>query len=144
MAPGATPERLTPEAARDFLRANHDAVLATFRADGRPQLSPVSAGVDGEGRVIVSTPGTTAKAGNLRRDPRVAVCAVTAGFYGGWVQVEGAAEIVEQPESVELLVDYYRRLSGEHPDWDEFRVAMVAERRVLVRFAIERCSGRLG
>jgi PPOX class probable F420-dependent enzyme len=135
--------RLTPEAARDFLRANHRAVLATFRSDGRPQLSPVGAGVDAAGRVIVSTPGTTAKARNLRRDPRVSVCAFSDGFYGGWVQVEGTAEIVEQPESVELLVDYYRRLAGEHPDWDEFRAAMVDEGRVLVRFTIERCSGLL-
>lgn len=74
----------------------------------------------------------------------MSVCAFTGAFYGGWVQVEGTAEIVEQPESVELLVDYYRRLSGEHPDWDEFRTAMVDEGRVLVRFEIERCSGMLG
>ena len=132
---------MTPEAARDFLRTNHRAVLATFRSDGRPQLSPVGAGVDGEGRVIVSTPGSTAKARNLRRDPRVSVCGFADSFYGGWVQVEGTAEVVEQPESVELLVDYYRRLAGEHPDWDEFRAAMVDEGRVLLRFAIERCSG---
>ena len=132
------------EAAREFLRTNHHAVLATFRADGRPQLTPVAAGVDAEGRVIVSTPETTAKARNLRRDPRVSLCAFTGGFYGGWVQVEGVAEIVERPEAVELLVDYYRRLSGEHPDWDDYRAAMVAERRVLVRFAIDRATGLLG
>jgi PPOX class probable F420-dependent enzyme len=133
-----------PEAAREFLRTNHRAVLATVRADGRPQMSPVGAGVDAEGRVIVSTPETTAKARNLRRDPRVSVCAFADDFYSGWVQVEGRAEIVERPEAVELLVDYYRRLSGEHPDWDEYRAAMVDERRVLVRFAIDRATGLVG
>jgi len=133
-----------PEAAREFLRTHHRAVLATLRADGRPQMTPVGAGVDAEGRVIVSTPETTAKARNLRRDPRVTVCAFADDFYGGWVQVEGTAEIVEQPAAVELLVDYYRRLAGEHPDWDEYRAAMVAERRVLVRFAIDRATGLVG
>jgi len=132
---------VTPEQARDFLQANHRAVLSTLRRDGRPQLSPVGATVDAEGRVIVSTPETTAKARNLRRDPRVSLCAFSDGFYGPWVQVEGTAELVERPEAVELLVDYYRRISGEHPDWDDYRRAMVADRRVLVRFAIERTSG---
>ena len=132
---------MTPEQARDFLRTNHRGVLSTARHDGRPQLSPVAATVDDAGRVIVSTPETTAKARNLRRDPRVSLCAFTEGFYGPWVQVEGSAEIVERPEAVELLVDYYRRISGEHPDWDEYQRAMVEDRRVLVRFAIERASG---
>ncbi len=126
------------------MRSNHHAVLATLRADGRPQMTPVGAGVDAEGRVIVSTPETTAKARNLRRDPRVSLCAISDQFYGGWVQVEGTAEIVERPAAVELLVDYYRRLSGEHPDWDEYRAAMVDERRVLVRFAIDRATGLVG
>ena len=132
---------MTPEQARDFLRVHHRAVLSTLRRDGRPQLSPVAATLDEDGRVIVSTPETTAKARNLRRDPRVSLCVFSDGFYGPWVQVEGSAEIVERPEAVELLVDYYRRISGEHPDWDEYRRAMVQDRRVLVRFAIERASG---
>lgn len=135
---------MTPDQARDFLRANHRAVLSTLRSDGRPQLSPVGAGIDGQGRVIVSTTETTAKARHLRRDPRVALCGLTDGFYGGWVQVEGTAEIVERPEAVELLVDYYRRIAGEHPDWDDYRRAMVEEGRVLVRFEIERASGIAG
>ena len=135
---------MPPEAARAFLSTHHHAVLSTLRADGRPQLTPVAAGVDAQGRVIVSTPETTAKARNLRRDPRVSLCAFADEFYGGWVQVEGTAEIVERPAAVELLVDYYRRLSGEHPDWDEYRAAMVAERRVLVRFAIDRAVGLVG
>ena len=132
---------MTPDEAGDFLRAQHRGVLSTFRSDGRPQLSPVGAGLDAEGRVIVSTSETTAKARNLRRDPRVTLCAFTEQFYGPWVQVEGTAEIVERPEAVELLVDYYRRLSGEHPDWDDYRRAMEDDERVLVRFRIERASG---
>lgn len=132
---------MTPDQARDFLQVNHRAVLSTLRRDGRPQLSPVTAAVDDEGRVIVSTPETTAKARNLRRDPRVSLCAFSDGFYGPWVQVEGTVEIVERPEAVKLLVDYYRRISGEHPDWDDYRLAMVEDRRVLVRFPIDRASG---
>jgi len=132
---------VTPDQARDFLHEHHRAVLTTMRSDGRPQLSPVAAGVDAEGRVIVSTPETTAKARNLRRDPRVALCAFTDGFYGRWAQVEGTAEVVERPEAVELLVDYYRLISGEHPDWEDYRRAMVEDQRVLVRFEIQRASG---
>jgi PPOX class probable F420-dependent enzyme len=89
----------------------------------------------------VSTPGTTAKANNLRRDPHISLIIMTEGWYGPWVQVDGTAEIVEQPDSVEPLVDYYRRISGEHPDWDEYRQAMRDEQRVLVRFEIEHASG---
>ena len=131
---------MTAEEARAFLREHHNAVLATFRRDGRPQMSPVGATVDEQGRVIVSTQGPSAKARNLRRDPRVSLVALNRGFYGDWVQVEGTAEIVEQPESIELLVDYYRRMAGEHDNWDEYRAAMVAEQRVLVRFEIERAG----
>ena len=132
---------MTPDEAREFLRDNHRAVMSTVRRNGRPQMSLVAAGVDAEGRVIVSTPGTTAKANNLRRDPHVSLIVMTEGWYGPWVQVDGTAEIVEQPDSVEPLVDYYRRISGEHPDWDEYRQAMRDEQRVLVRFEIEHASG---
>jgi PPOX class probable F420-dependent enzyme len=126
--------------ALEFLRDNPRAVMSTVRSDGRPQMSPVLAGVDAEDRVIVSTPGRSAKARNLRRDPRVALCVLTKGFFGQWVQVEGEAEVVEQPESIELLVDYYHRLNGEHDDWDEYRQAMVDEGRVLLRFEVARVS----
>jgi PPOX class probable F420-dependent enzyme len=131
---------MTPDQARAFLRDNHNAVLATFRRDGRPQLSPVGATVDEQGRVIVSTRQTAMKTRNLRRDPRISVIVMNRGFYGDWVQVEGIAEIVEQPEAIELLVDYYRRMTGEHDDWDEYRAAMVQEQRVVVRFEIERAG----
>ena len=131
---------MTPDEARVFLRSQHHAVLATTRSDGRPQLSPVLAAVDDAGRVVVSTRETAVKARNVRRDPHVSLCVFPDGFYGDWLQVEGTAEVVELPAAMEPLVDYYRRISGEHPDWDDYRRAMTAERRVLLRFEIERAG----
>ncbi len=131
---------MTPEGARAFVRAHHRAVLATYRRDGRPQLVPVLAGVDDEDRIEISTPGASAKVTNIRRDPRIALCLLSPAFFGDWGQVEGTAEIVEHAEALDPLVDYYRRISGEHPDWDEYRAAMRAEQRVLIRFAIERAG----
>lgn len=127
-------------AAQEFLRTNHRAVLATTRADGRAQLSPVTAAVDDAGRVIISTRETAIKVKHLRRDPHAALAVLNDGFFGDWVQVEGTAEIVALPDAMDLLVDYYRRVSGEHPDWAEYRQAMTDQRRVLVRFAIERAG----
>ena len=128
------------KAAQEYLQTNHHAVMATFRKDGRPALSPITAGVDPQGRVIVSTRETAMKVKHLRRDPRVAMTAFTDRFYGDFVQVEGTAEIVELPEAMELLVEYYRGISGEHPDWDDYRAAMVRDQRVIVRFEIERAG----
>jgi PPOX class probable F420-dependent enzyme len=127
-------------AAQEYLRHNHHAVLATSRTDARPQLSPVTATVDGQGRVIISTREAAVKVRNLRRDPRVSMAAFTDRFYGDWVQVEGTAEVISLPEALDLLVDYYRRAAGEHPDWDEYRAAMVEQKRVIVRFAIDRAG----
>ncbi len=127
-------------AAQQFIRTNSHAVMATFRKDGRPALSPVGATVDGDGKVIVSTRQTAMKVKHLRRDPRVAITSFTDRFFGEFVQVEGSAEIIELPEAMELLVDYYRRISGEHPDWAEYRAAMAEQQRVLVRFEIERAG----
>jgi PPOX class probable F420-dependent enzyme len=129
-----------PEQAREFLRANHRAVLATARADGRPQLSPVSCGLDDAGRVIISTRETAVKTRNLRRNPLASLCVFTDAFFGSWVQVEGKAEIISLPGAMELLVGYYRQLSGEHPDWDDYRAAMVRDRRCLVRIEITRAG----
>ena len=131
---------MTPAEAQDFLRDHHRAVLATFRADGRPQLSPVLATVDDEGRVLISTRETAMKTKNLRRDPRISLCVFDNKFFGGWAQVEGQAEIVSLPEAMDLLIDYYRRSAGEHDDWDAYRASMQRERRVMVRFAIERAG----
>jgi PPOX class probable F420-dependent enzyme len=115
-------------------------VLATTRADGRPQLSPVTVGVDAEERLVISTRETAVKAKNLARDPRASICLMTDGFYGEWLQAEGTAEIIRLPEAMDLLVDYYRRISGEHPDWDDYREAMRRERRVLVRITVTRAG----
>jgi PPOX class probable F420-dependent enzyme len=125
------------DAARDFLRHNHRAVLATRRADGRPQLSPVAATVDDAGQVIISTREGAMKTHNLRRDPRASLCVFNDAFFGAWAQVDGTATVLSLPEAMEPLVDYYRRVGGEHPDWDEYRAAMRRERRVLVRIMIE-------
>ena len=126
--------------AREFIRLNHHAILHTFRADGRPQMSPVACGVDDDGRVIVSTRETAMKTTHLRRDPRVALCVLSDAFFGDWIQIEGTAEIVSLPEAMERLVDYYRTTSGEHPDWDDYRAAMVRDQRVVVRITPERAG----
>lgn len=126
------------ERARDFLRTNHRAVMATRHPDGRLQMSPVLVTVDDAGRVIVSTRETAMKVRNLLRDPHVTFCAMTDRFFGEWLQIEGEAEVVRLPEAMEPLVDYYRRISGEHPDWDDYRAAMRRERRVLVRVRMTR------
>ena len=126
------PDMDIPEAL-EFVRHNHNAVLATTRADGSPQLSPVTVGVDDGERIVISTRETAVKTRNLRRDPRAVLCVVTQRFYGPWVQVTGTAEILSLPEAMEPLVEYYRGISGEHSDWNEYREAMRSQQRVLVR-----------
>jgi PPOX class probable F420-dependent enzyme len=126
--------------ARTFLETNHRAVMSTVRKDGRPQLSPVTTALDDDGRVMISSRETAYKVKNLRRDPRIALCLLNDRFFGEWGQVEGTAEILALPEAMELLVDYYRRVSGEHPDWDDYRNAMQRDQRVIIRFAIERAG----
>jgi PPOX class probable F420-dependent enzyme len=127
-------------AALDFIRDHHRAVLSTTRADGEAQMSPVAAGVDDDGKVVVSTRQTAVKTKNLRRRPRASMVVLNDGFFGEWVQVEGPVEIVTLPEAMDGLIAYYRQLSGEHPDWDEYRAAMESERRVLLRLTVERAG----
>lgn len=122
------------------MRVNHRAVLATTRSDGHPQLSPVTVGVDGDGRVLISTRETALKTKNLARDPHASLCVMNDGFYGSWVQAEGTAEIIRLPEAMDLLVDYYRRVSGEHQDWDDYREAMRRDRRVIVAITLSRAG----
>jgi len=123
--------------AQQFLRENENAILATWRRDGRLQMSPVTVGLDSAGRAIISSQETTAKVRNLRRDPRATLCILVETFRGPWVQIEGTAEIMTLPEAMEPLVDYYRGLAGEHPDWEDYRRAMTADRRALIRITIE-------
>jgi PPOX class probable F420-dependent enzyme len=122
--------------ARQFLATHRHAILATRRRDGRPQLSPVSVGVDAAGRAIVSSRETAYKTRNLRRDPHASLCVFDDGFFGPWVQVDGTAEILSLPQAMEPLIDYYRRVAGEHPDWADYRRAMERERRVLLQISI--------
>jgi PPOX class probable F420-dependent enzyme len=124
--------------AREFLTKHHRAVFATFRSDGRPQLSPVLCAIDDDGRVLISTRETAVKTKNARRDPRTALCVVNDGFFGDWIQLEGDAEIISLPAAMELLIEYYRRVAGEHPDWQDYRAAMVRDQRVILRVTIAR------
>jgi PPOX class probable F420-dependent enzyme len=126
--------------ATSFISSNPHAVLATTRADGRPQLSPVVAAVDAAGRVLISTRETAIKARNLAKDSRASLCVLTDGFFGEWVQAEGNAELIHLPEAMPILEDYYRRISGEHPDWAEYREAMRRDQRVIVRITIDRAG----
>jgi PPOX class probable F420-dependent enzyme len=126
--------------ARAFVRSNHRAVLATMRRDGTPQLSPVACGVDDSGAVVVSTREPAAKTRNVRRDPRAWLCVMSDGFYGQFVQVEGTATVTSLPEAMDGLINYYRSISGEHPDWDDYRAAMEREQRVVIRLELTRAG----
>jgi PPOX class probable F420-dependent enzyme len=118
--------------AREFVRSHHRAVLATRTRSGIQQ-SPVLVGVDDEGRLTVSSRETAFKTKNLRADPWAQLCVFTDGFFGDWLYVEGAAEVVSLPEAMEPLVAYYRGIAGEAEDWDDYRAGMERERRVIIR-----------
>jgi PPOX class probable F420-dependent enzyme len=134
----ATTARVDRDGLLEFVRPRHHALLSTTRDDGRPQLSPVTCGVDGEGRVVVSTYPQRAKVGNIRKRPEVSLCVLSDDFDGAWAQVDGRAEVLDLPEALEPLVEYFRTISGEHPDWDEYRAAMRRQGKVLIRVTIER------
>ncbi|MDZ5441477.1 PPOX class F420-dependent oxidoreductase [Micromonospora sp. 4G57] len=133
----ASNTRVDRDALIEFLRPRHKVVLMTTRADGRPQSSPVSCGVDAAGRLVISTYPERAKATNIRRDPRVSACVLSDDWNGPWVQVDGTAEVLDLPEALEPLVAYFRSISGEHPDWDEYRAAMVKQGKSLIRVTID-------
>ena len=128
------------DAARSFVRDHHRAVMATRTSSGGIQQTPVTVAVDDEGRFVVSSRETAYKTRNLRRDPRAWLCVLPDGFYGQWVQVEGTVEVLSLPEAMEPLVDYYRSIAGEHEDWDDYRAAMVAEQRCLLRVTLTRAG----
>ncbi|MGH7772632.1 MAG: PPOX class F420-dependent oxidoreductase [Candidatus Binatia bacterium] len=126
------------EEGRKFLAVHHNAVLATHRRDGSLQMSPVTVGIDSHGRAIVSSRETAYKTLNLRRDPRASLCVFADAFHGSiWIQINGTAQILSLPEAMEPLVDFYRRVKGEHSDWSEYRHTMERQRRVLIRVTIE-------
>ena len=122
----------------DFARPRHNAILLTTRADGTPQASPVTCGVDEAGRIVIATYPSRAKTRNARRNPRASALILSDDFGGPWVQIDGTAEVIDLPDAVEPLVDYYRSIAGEHPDWAEYRAAMVAQGKSLLRVTPER------
>jgi PPOX class probable F420-dependent enzyme len=126
--------------ARDFIRENHHAVLATRKRDGSVQLSPVLVNVDGEGRAIISSRETAYKVKNLKREPHGQLCVLNDGFFGEWVFAEGSAEVLSLPEAMDPLIDYYERFPDENPDWDDYRERMRREKRVLIRIELERAG----
>ncbi|MCX4994660.1 PPOX class F420-dependent oxidoreductase [Streptomyces longwoodensis] len=139
MAPNiATNTTVSRDELLDFVRPRHRALLLTRRADGSPQASPLTCGVDDSGRIVVSTYPERAKTRNARRDPRVSLVVLSDEWNGPWVQVDGTAEVIDSPDSVEPLVEYYRNIAGEHPDWDEYREAMVKQGKSIIRVTPER------
>jgi PPOX class probable F420-dependent enzyme len=123
--------------ARQFLATHHCAILTTRRRDSRLQMSPITVGIDAAGRAIISSRETAYKTRHLRRDPRASLCVFTDEFYGPWVQIDVTADVIALPAAMELLVDYYQRIAGAHPDWNDYRRAMERERRVLLRISID-------
>ncbi len=117
----------------EFVRPRHQLVLVTHRQDGSPQVSPVTGGVDQEGRIVISTYPERAKATNARRNASVSVLVLGDEFNDAWVQVDGECEVIDMPDAVEPLVDYFRCISGEHSDWDEYRQAMRDQGKSLLR-----------
>jgi PPOX class probable F420-dependent enzyme len=117
----------------DFIRPRHKMLLTTFRAEGSLQTSPVTGGVDEQGRVVIASYPQRAKSINIRRNPRASVVVLSDEFNGAYVQLDGAAEVIDVPEAVELLVDYYRVIAGEHPDWHDYRRAMLDQGKCLIR-----------
>ncbi|WP_327634211.1 PPOX class F420-dependent oxidoreductase [Kribbella sp. NBC_00482] len=124
----------------EFVRPRHHMLLMTTRADGTVQASPVSGGVDTEGRIVISSYPERAKSTNVKRAAKASVVVLSDEWNGAWVQVDGGGEVIELPDAVEALVDYYRSISGEHPDWDEYREAMVKQGKCLIRITPERWS----
>lgn len=132
------------ERAQEFLRKNHWGILATRRKNGGLQMSPVTVGLDDQGRAVISSRETAYKVNNLRRDPRAALCAITPSFHGeGWVQINGAATIVSMPEALDDLIALHRQAYGEHKSWPDFHQRMIRERRVIIRIAVESVGPRV-
>ncbi|MER8015926.1 PPOX class F420-dependent oxidoreductase [Streptomyces griseoluteus] len=139
MAPNiATNTEVTLPELLDFVRPRHRAILLTRRSDGSPQGSPLTCGVDDSGRIVASTYPERAKTRNAKRDERVSLIVLSDEWNGPWVQIDGTAEVLDTPDSVEPLVEYYRNIAGEHPDWDEYRTAMAEQGKSLIRVTPQR------
>jgi PPOX class probable F420-dependent enzyme len=129
----ATTEQVDEAGLAEFVRPRHHAVLVTTRADGAPQASPVTCGLDTSGRIVISTYPERAKTVNARRRPEVSVLVLSDDFGDAWMQVDGTAEVIDMPEALDGLVEYYRVIAGEHPDWAEYREAMTRQGKSLIR-----------
>ncbi|MEV6286947.1 PPOX class F420-dependent oxidoreductase [Kribbella sp. NPDC051770] len=136
----ATNTKVDLDGLLEFVRPRHHMLLITTRGDGTPQASPVSGGVDAEGRIVISSYPERAKSTNVQRNPQTSVMVMSDDWNGAWVQVDGTGEVIELPDAVEPLVDYYRSISGEHPDWDEYREAMRTQGKCLIRVTPVRWS----
>lgn len=133
----ATAERVEKDELLEFVRPRHRGVLMTTRADGRPQLSPVTCGVDGSGRIVIATYPSRAKVRNARRTPAVSLCVLSDEWNDAWVQLDGTAEVLDMPDALDGLVEYFRCISGEHSDWDEYREAMRRQGKSLLRITVD-------
>ncbi|MCU1480268.1 MAG: class F420-dependent oxidoreductase [Subtercola sp.] len=136
----ATDTRVDREGMLVFVRPRHHMLLATTRRDGRPQISPVTGGVDGDGRIVIATYPGRAKTRNAERDPRTSVVVLSDEWNGAWIQLDGDAEVLAMPAAEDALVDYFRSISGEHPDWAEYRQAMALQNKSLIRLTPTRWS----
>jgi PPOX class probable F420-dependent enzyme len=134
----ARSDRVSRAEMLEFVRPRHHCLLMTTRADGRPQLSPVTCGIDPQDRLVISTYPERAKTRNAKRHPAVSACILSEEFNGAWIQLDGTAEVLDMPEALDGLVEYFRCISGEHPDWDDYRAAMVRQDKSLIRVTIER------
>lgn len=121
----------------EFVRPRHRMVLITRRSDGSPQASPVAGGVDDSGRIVISSYPERAKTRNARKRPSVSVLVVGEDWDDAWVQVDGTCEVLDvgdgSSEALDAFVEYFRAISGEHPDWAEYRQAMVDQGKSLLR-----------
>lgn len=133
----ATTERVARADLLEFIRPRHRVTLVTFRRDGSLQMSPVTAGLDLAGRIVIATYPERAKTRNIRRDPQVSLVVHSEDWGGPYVQVDGHADVLDVPDAVERLVEYYRSISGEHPDWEEYREAMLRQGKSLIRVTIQ-------
>ncbi|MCI4673905.1 PPOX class F420-dependent oxidoreductase [Candidatus Mycolicibacterium alkanivorans] len=129
----ATADAVDHDRLLEFARPRHRMVLITFRSDGSLQASPVTGGVDARGRLVIASYPRRAKAVNIRRTGRASVVVLSDEFDGLYVQIDGTAEVIDPPAAVEPLVDYFRAVAGEHPDWAEYRQAMVDQGKCLIR-----------
>ncbi len=134
----ATNTRVDRAGLLEFARRRHRAILLTTRAGGTVQASPVTCGVDREGQMVISTYPERAKAANIRRTRTASVVVLSDDFNGPWVQIDGDAKVLDRPEVLEPLVEYYRSVSGEHPDWTEYRDAMRRQDKSLIQLTPHR------